>query len=165
VVFDMKYCTNKYDMICPPFVDMNHHAMSVMFGCEFFMNEMIDSFIQLFKTFLKSIDNKHPITMMTNQAFSMAVAIKIVFPLACHRLCCLHIIENPRKHIGALRTGEGPIKMLNRALMQCIQMMSLKKYGQSMNLRSTFFGVGWFLFILCVVVVHCIYESYSLSSV
>ena len=56
---------------------------------------------------------------MTDQAFSMAAAMKIVFSLACHRLCCWHIIEKSRKHIGALKTSEGFIKMFNRVLMQC----------------------------------------------
>jgi len=42
VVFDITYCTNKYDMICAPLVVLNHH---VMFCCGFFMNEKIESFI------------------------------------------------------------------------------------------------------------------------
>ena len=36
VVFDTTYRTNKNDMICTPFVWMNHHAMNFMFGCGFF---------------------------------------------------------------------------------------------------------------------------------
>ena len=36
VVFDMAYRTNKYDMICAPFVGMNHHDMNSMFCCGFF---------------------------------------------------------------------------------------------------------------------------------
>jgi len=41
MVFDTTYCTNKYDMICAPFVGMNHHAMNVVFGCRFLINEKI----------------------------------------------------------------------------------------------------------------------------
>ena len=118
-MFDTTYRTNKYDMICAPFVGMNHHSQNVMFGCGFLMNEMIESFVWLFKTFLKSMRGKHPITVMTDQAFFMASAIKSVFPLARHRLCCWHIIENSRKHIGRLRSCEGFTKIFNRVLLDC----------------------------------------------
>ena len=83
------------------------------------MNEKIESFVWLFKTFLKSMDGKHPITMMTDQSFSMASAIKVVFPHARHRLNCWHIIENSRKNIGNLRYCEGFIEVFNRVLMEC----------------------------------------------
>jgi len=66
VLFDTTYRTNKYDMICAPFVGMNHHSNNVMFGCGFLMNEKIVSFVWLFKTFLKSMGGKHPITVMTD---------------------------------------------------------------------------------------------------
>jgi len=105
--------------MCAPFVEMNHHSKNVMFGCEFLLNEKIESFVWLFKTFLKSMGGKHSITVMTYQAFSMASVIKVVFPLTRHRLCCWHIIENSRKNIGGLRLSEGFTKIFNRALMEC----------------------------------------------
>jgi len=61
--------------------------------------------------------DKHPFTIMTNQAFSMVVAIKVVFSLICQMLCCWHIIENSKKYIGALRTSEGFTKIFNRVLI------------------------------------------------
>ena len=98
-------------MVCAPFVDMNHHSKNVMFSCAFIMNERSESFEWWFRTFLKFIDGKFPGTIMTNQAFSMVVAIDSVFSNVQHRLCCFHIIENSRKHIGALRAKEGFTKL------------------------------------------------------
>ena len=66
IVFDTTYRTNKYDMICASFVEMNNHSNNVMSGCGFLMNEKIRSFVWLFKTFLKSMGGKHPITVMTD---------------------------------------------------------------------------------------------------
>jgi len=40
VVFDTKYRTNKYNMICAPFITMNH-PMNAIFCCGFFMNNKI----------------------------------------------------------------------------------------------------------------------------
>ena len=111
VVFDTIYRTNKYDMIYGPFVGMNHHSKNVMFDCGFLINEKIWSFVWSFETFLNSMGGKHPITVMTDEAFSMASAIKLVFPLARHKLCCWHIIENSRKNIGRLRSCEGFTKI------------------------------------------------------
>jgi len=104
-------------MICAQFVRMNHHEMNVMFGSDFVMNENVESFIWLFKTFLKAMGGKHLAVVMIYQAFSMAATIKVMFLLAHHRLCCWYIIENSRKHIGALRTSEGFTKIFNRVLM------------------------------------------------
>ncbi|XP_019177881.1 PREDICTED: protein FAR1-RELATED SEQUENCE 5-like [Ipomoea nil] len=75
LVHDTTYRTNKYDMICGPFVGMNHHCMIVMFGCGFLMNEKTESFVWLFKTFLRSMDYKSPQSIMTDQCAAMAAAI------------------------------------------------------------------------------------------
>ena len=57
LVFGMTYRTNRYEMICAPFVCMNYHAKNVMVGCGFLMNENIDSFVWLFETFLEAMGN------------------------------------------------------------------------------------------------------------
>ncbi|XP_019166964.1 PREDICTED: protein FAR1-RELATED SEQUENCE 7-like [Ipomoea nil] len=79
LVHDTTYRTNKYDMICGPFVGMNHHCMNVMFGCGFLMNEWIESFVWLFKAFSRSMRGKSPQTIMTDQCAAMAAAISKVF--------------------------------------------------------------------------------------
>lgn len=76
VVHDTTYRTNAYDMICGPFVGMNHNAQNVMFGIGFLLNEQINSFDWLFETFLRSMRGKQPITVMTDQSFAMASSIK-----------------------------------------------------------------------------------------
>ena len=57
VVFDTTYHTNKYNLICAPFVGVNHHWQNVMFGCTFLLDETTDSFKWLFKSFLNSMGN------------------------------------------------------------------------------------------------------------
>uniref|UniRef100_A0A803LJ00 MULE transposase domain-containing protein n=1 Tax=Chenopodium quinoa TaxID=63459 RepID=A0A803LJ00_CHEQI len=72
LVFDTTYRTNKYGMICAPFVGMNHHGNNVMFGMGFILNERTESFDWLFDTFLHSMGRKSPITIMTDQAQAIA---------------------------------------------------------------------------------------------
>jgi len=59
----------------------------VMVAYGFLMNEKVKSFVWLFGTFLEAMVNVQPKTMMTDQAFSMANAIKKIFPLAKYRWC------------------------------------------------------------------------------
>ncbi|XP_031131701.1 protein FAR1-RELATED SEQUENCE 5-like [Ipomoea triloba] len=113
VVHDTTYRTNRYDMICGPFVGMNRHCMNVMFGCSFLLNERTKSFVWLFKTFLQSMDGRQPQTIMTDQCSAMAAAIMQVFPNSKHRLCIWHIGENSKKHIKGLRMQKGFIELFN----------------------------------------------------
>jgi hypothetical protein len=105
VVFDTTYRTNKYNLICAPFVGVNHHWKNVMFGCAFFLDETIDSFKWLFNSFLESIGNRSPVTIFTEQDQAMSNAIKKVFLDTHHRLCLWHIAKNAPSHLGELNAN------------------------------------------------------------
>ncbi|XP_031105255.1 protein FAR1-RELATED SEQUENCE 5-like [Ipomoea triloba] len=113
LVHDTTYRTNKYDMICGPFVGMNHHCMNVMFGCGFLLNERIESFVWLFRSFLRSMNGKSPQSIMTDQCAAMAAAISQVFPTSRHRLCIWHIGENSKKYIKGLRNQKDFLDIFN----------------------------------------------------
>ena len=89
MVFDTKYRTNKYNLICAPFVGVNWQ--NVMFGCTFLLDETTDSFTWLFKSFLDSMGNRSPITIFADQDQAMSNAIGDVFPNTHHRLRLWHI--------------------------------------------------------------------------
>ncbi|XP_021757116.1 protein FAR1-RELATED SEQUENCE 9-like isoform X4 [Chenopodium quinoa] len=120
LVFDTTYRTNKYGMICAPFVGMNHHGNNVMFGMGFILNERTESFDWLFDTFLHSMGRKSPITIMTDQAQAIAAGIRNIFPSTVHhRLCVWHLEQNSKKHIGALRALEGFTDLFGYLLKYC----------------------------------------------
>ena len=87
VVFDTTYRTSKYNMICVPFVGVNHHWKNVLFGCAFLCDETTASFVWLFETFLEAMDYKAPKTIFTDQDHAMANAIARVLPNTQHCLC------------------------------------------------------------------------------
>lgn len=116
LVFDTTYRTNRYGMICAPFVGMNHHCCNVMFGMGFILNEQTKSFVWLFECFLRSVGGGHPVTIMTDQCAAMAAAISVIFPSSNHRLCTWHLGENSRKNIGALRALDGFCELFNYLL-------------------------------------------------
>ena len=39
VIFDTTYQINRYNLICAPFVGINHHWKNALFGCAFLINE------------------------------------------------------------------------------------------------------------------------------
>ncbi|XP_028071762.1 protein FAR-RED IMPAIRED RESPONSE 1-like [Camellia sinensis] len=45
VSFDTTYLTNKYDMPFAPFVGVNHHGQSILFGCGLLSSEDTDTFV------------------------------------------------------------------------------------------------------------------------
>ena len=100
--FDTTYCTNIYKMPCAPFIGINCHGQSIQFGCGFLRNELTDSFIWLFETFLEAMDGLAPLNIITDQDFAMRAGIDKVFPHARHRNCRLHIVRKAQEVIGPL---------------------------------------------------------------
>ena len=84
ICFDTTYRTNKYNMICAPFVSVNHHWKNVFFGCAFLLDETTASFIWLLETFLELMENQKPKTIFIDQCQAMKNAIRVVFPDTCH---------------------------------------------------------------------------------
>ncbi|KAF1864616.1 hypothetical protein Lal_00039247 [Lupinus albus] len=76
MVFDTTYRTNRFNLICAPFVGVNHHWQNVMFGCALLADETAVSFTWLFKAFLESMGNQQPKRIFTHQDASMAKAIR-----------------------------------------------------------------------------------------
>jgi len=91
--FDTTYLTNKYKMPFAPFVRVNHHGQSILFGCGLLSNENTDTFVWLFNTWVKCISGRASNAIITDQDRAMQAAIEIVFPRAKHRFCLWHIMN------------------------------------------------------------------------
>ncbi|KAK9669108.1 hypothetical protein RND81_13G109600 [Saponaria officinalis] len=116
---DGTYCTNKYDMVCAPFVGINNHTRICMFGIGFMLNERTESFEWLYKTFLASMGGIQPRTIMTDQSHAMSTAIANCFPKSKHRLCVWHLFKNSSAHLGHLKDKLGFNKLFSRILKRC----------------------------------------------
>ncbi|KAM1714027.1 hypothetical protein ACFX12_024703 [Malus domestica] len=79
VVFDTTYRTNRYNMICAPFVGVNHHWKNVLFGCAFLLDKKTETFTWLFDTFFESMGGQKPKTIFIDQCQAMANGIEKVF--------------------------------------------------------------------------------------
>jgi len=119
VIFDTTYRTNKSNLVCAPFVGVNHHWQNVMFGCALLLDETSVSFTWLFKVFLESMGNKQPKTIFTDQDGAMAKAIAEVMPDTRHRLCLWHIAQNAPSHLGSLNSNHRFQSLYNKCMTGC----------------------------------------------
>ncbi|XP_073119725.1 protein FAR1-RELATED SEQUENCE 5-like [Henckelia pumila] len=64
VTFDTKYLTNKYDTSFAPFVGVNHHGKSTLFGFGMIAGEDTDTFVWLFRMWLDCMENQPPTVLV-----------------------------------------------------------------------------------------------------
>uniref|UniRef100_A0A0D2ZVX2 Uncharacterized protein n=1 Tax=Brassica oleracea var. oleracea TaxID=109376 RepID=A0A0D2ZVX2_BRAOL len=105
VCFDTTYKTNEFDKPFAPFVGVNHHKQTILFGAALLYDETTESFEWLFQTFLGAMSGKQPQTILTDQCAAMANAIGKVFSETKHRLCVWHIYQNAAKRLSHVFHG------------------------------------------------------------
>uniref|UniRef100_K3ZNJ8 SWIM-type domain-containing protein n=1 Tax=Setaria italica TaxID=4555 RepID=K3ZNJ8_SETIT len=103
VVFDSTYRVNRYNLPFVPFIGVNHHRSTVVFGCGILSDETILSYVWLLEALLEAMHQKHPKSLITDGDAAMMRAIEIVMPDADHRLCSWHIEQNMLKRFRGLK--------------------------------------------------------------
>ena len=102
VVFYSTYKMNRYAMPFIPFVGVNHHRKTTVFGCAVVSDEKVETYIWLLETFLKAMRQKKPKSIITDGDAAMMKAIRKVLSDVRHRLCAWHIEKNMQKHLNYL---------------------------------------------------------------
>ncbi|XBI06260.1 hypothetical protein VPH35_134298 [Triticum aestivum] len=119
VVFDSTYRLNKQNYIVAPFVGVNHHWQTTMYGCALLADDSMSSFTWLFKSFLEAMGNRQPRSIFTNQDQVMSNAIEEVLPNTCHRIAHWHIQKNAASRLGALNASKAFNKMFTKCMQGC----------------------------------------------
>ncbi|XP_073138365.1 protein FAR1-RELATED SEQUENCE 5-like [Henckelia pumila] len=132
MVFDTTYRTNKYNLICAPFVGINHHWKNVMFGCAFLSDEKVESFQWLFEVFKKSMGGKCPVSLFTDQDQAISNAIEKVFPETRHRLCLWHLHQNAVSRFAKLRSQNSFKDAFKKCLSGCVDENEFESCWSSM---------------------------------
>uniref|UniRef100_A0A453SZJ1 Uncharacterized protein n=2 Tax=Aegilops tauschii subsp. strangulata TaxID=200361 RepID=A0A453SZJ1_AEGTS len=101
VSFDSTYRFNRYNLVFAPFTGVNNHRSCVTLGAAFLWNVKKESYIWLFKTFLKAMSGVAPKIIMNDEDQSMRIGIEQVFPNTKHRLCMWHILMKLTEKVGA----------------------------------------------------------------
>ncbi|KAH6787346.1 hypothetical protein C2S52_006898 [Perilla frutescens var. hirtella] len=119
VSFDTTYKTNKYNMVCAPFIGVNHHFHNVMFGLAFLSDETTETFEWLFGAFLEAMYGKEPEVIFSDQCQALMNGVDYTFETAAHRLCQWHINQNAPAHFGSLNGNVEFKKLWNCCMNVC----------------------------------------------
>ncbi|XP_042508071.1 protein FAR1-RELATED SEQUENCE 5-like [Macadamia integrifolia] len=100
VTFDTTYRSNRYRLPFAPFTGVNHHGQPVLFGCALLINESEASFVWLFKTWLRAMSGRPPVSITTDHDRVIRSAITQVFPETRHRFCKWHIFKEGQEKLS-----------------------------------------------------------------
>ncbi|KAH7659854.1 FHY3/FAR1 family protein [Dioscorea alata] len=120
ISFDTTYLTNKYDMPFAPFVGVNHHGQTVLFGCGLLSKKDTETYVWLFKTWLECMSGKAPKAIITDQCMAIQGAVRLVFPNSHHRLFLWHIMKKVPEKLGGLNEYKAIKKILKHITYEAV---------------------------------------------
>nr|KJB26153.1 hypothetical protein B456_004G227400 [Gossypium raimondii] len=98
VKLDTSYRVNRYRVPFAPFTGLNHHGQMILFGCALLFDDSEASFVWLFKTFLTAMNDRRPVSLITDQDRAIQTAMSQVFPGVRHCINKWHVLrEGPEK--------------------------------------------------------------------
>ncbi|XLT81610.1 hypothetical protein HN873_003363 [Arachis hypogaea] len=82
--------------MCPliVFFGINHHNQTIVFAAALVANESEETYSGLLERFLEAMKGKAPECVITDGHGAMRKAIEKIFPMAYHRLCAWHLLQN-----------------------------------------------------------------------
>ncbi|KAH9680533.1 protein FAR1-RELATED SEQUENCE [Citrus sinensis] len=99
LAFDSTYKTNEYGKPLVILLGVNNHYATSYFGCAILTDETVETYTWVLKTFLCAMNNRKPISIVTDGDRAMRKAIKKVVPEARHRLCIWHLQRNAQSNV------------------------------------------------------------------
>lgn len=85
VIFDTTYRKNRFKVPFASFTGLNHHGEPVLFGCALIFNESESSFAWLFRTWLRAMSDRCPVSLTTDPDSIIQMAVTQILPQT--RLC------------------------------------------------------------------------------
>ncbi|KAK9280813.1 hypothetical protein L1049_003702 [Liquidambar formosana] len=138
VAFDTTCLSNKYEIPLLAFVGVNHHGRSVLLGCGLLADEILETYIWLFRAWLTCMSGRPPQTIITDQCKALQSAIAEVFPRAHHRLCLSHVMQSILENLGELQESEAFQMVLNGIVYDSLKVDEFETAWEDMIQR---FGV------------------------
>ncbi|KAJ0100524.1 hypothetical protein Patl1_21113 [Pistacia atlantica] len=116
LIVDRTFRIERFDLICAPFLGVNHHRQYVLFGCAFLLDDSMDSFVWLFRSFVEAMGMRRPKTIFTDECEGISDALKVVLPGTQHRLGMWYITQNARKNLYESFKQPGFEELFNKYL-------------------------------------------------
>ncbi|XAR60253.1 hypothetical protein NMG60_11033535 [Bertholletia excelsa] len=84
VTLDTRYRVHQCKVPFAPFTGVNHHGQMILFGCALLLDESEATFVWLFRTFLAAMNDRAPVSIVTDQDKAIQAAAVQVFPETRH---------------------------------------------------------------------------------
>ncbi|KAK9289958.1 hypothetical protein L1049_008120 [Liquidambar formosana] len=127
VSFDSTCLTNEYWMPFAPFIGVNHHGQSILFGCGLLSFEGVEGYIWLFRNWLECMSSNAPKAIITDQCKSIQAAVAEVFPDTRYWLCLWHIMRKIPIKFGAFKEYKKIKKCLKAVVYESITINEFEK--------------------------------------
>ncbi|KAG6707642.1 hypothetical protein I3842_06G042300 [Carya illinoinensis] len=120
ITFDTTYLMNRYKMPFAPFVGVNHHGQSILFGCGLISSEDVNTFVWLFESWLTCTEGQASLAIITDQDKAMQIVIATVFPTSRHRFCLWHILKKLPEKFGSHSHYESIKSRIQNCVYDCL---------------------------------------------
>ncbi|XP_012066286.1 protein FAR1-RELATED SEQUENCE 3 isoform X2 [Jatropha curcas] len=100
VTLDTNYRVNQYRVPFAPFTGVNHHGQTILFGCAILLDDSEASFVWLFKTFLTAMNDRQPVSIITDQDMAIQLAVSQVFPESRHCISKWHVLREGQEKLA-----------------------------------------------------------------
>lgn len=141
LIFDTTQRLNKH--ICSPFLGINNHGQTIMFGTAFLMDESIESFRWLFSTFLKSMSDRPPITIFTNQDEAIDKAAEDVFSTTHHCFCMWNVSKNALTQVHNFNSNNELMAMFSKCIKEFDSEIEFEETWKNMLVKGNLESHEW----------------------
>lgn len=119
VSFDTSYIKSNDKLPFAPFVGVNHHFQSMLFGCALVADETRSTFVWLMKTWLRAMGGQAPKVIITDQDKALKAAIEEVFPNTRHFFSLWNILEKiPETLANVIKQHENFLPKFNKCILK-----------------------------------------------
>lgn len=105
VVLDTSYKNSVYMVPFASFVGVNHHKQPVLLACALIADESKESYNWLFKTWLRAMSGRHPLSIIADQDRAIQQAITEIFPGTHHCFSLWQIKAKEREFLRLMDNG------------------------------------------------------------
>ncbi|KAJ3685568.1 hypothetical protein LUZ61_014732 [Rhynchospora tenuis] len=134
----------RFDLPVAPFVGVNHHGKTTVFGCSMMTCEDVDSYMWIISTFLQCMRGKAPATIITDQSKAMTLAIENCLPNTVHRFCLWHIMNKVSNKVSnKLPHDETVIKEIKSAVYDSLTIDQFESSWQNIITKSSLQEHPW----------------------
>ncbi|KAJ4724486.1 Protein FAR1-RELATED SEQUENCE 5 [Melia azedarach] len=103
LVFESTCKSTAYSKSLVTLIGVNNHHRATVFGLALLSDETEDTYNWLLETFLCAMNNKKPLSIVTNGDEAISKAIKKILPNTTHRLCCWQAESDAQENVQDVR--------------------------------------------------------------